>query len=953
MLERLLDIAGDPAPRDGYRERKNNPDVAAKRRVDYYRDRIIGEMKFAYLLSKELDGKYHELIRQAEQTIITMCGKTGLITPEAVSAAEEILLPIQSEAKSYQIICAAHAHIDMNWQWGWDETVNVVLDTLRTMLDIMEEYPDYKFSQSQASVYKIVEDYDPEMLEEIKQRVKEGRWEVTAATWVECDKNMPSGESLARQMLYAKEYLTSLFDLPEDYLSMDFEPDTFGHSVYVPEMLQEAGIKYYYHCRGKGDGEQLYRWVGKTGAEVLVNRETNFYFTNVDEMIAQHAFDLSKKSGIKTTLRVYGVGDHGGGPTRRDIERLRDMASWPIFPTVKMGTYREFFEIIEQEKDKLPVVTGELNFIFDGCFTSQSENKEGNRTSENELYSAELFNTVLSLDDVRYPAKDFRTAWQHVLLNQFHDIITGSGVADTRHYALGLYQEVRAVTSSKRKLALQKIAAKIDTSAITTEAIGDMDDVTSTRSYGSGVGSGQVERGTGKTRIFHFFNPAAKEREEVVEILLWEWYGDHNRLQAKDAEGNVVPCQLVDQGFNTYWWHKYQRLLVKVKVPACGYATYVISEAEIDDLPISYWWERRKQKREEFVLENDLIRVTLNPQSAAIDSVIDKQTGRELADQTRQGGVFQYILEANHKEVNDWRSEMSAWFTGRYKQVEVINKNMEMSVSKGILRNSVTYHAAFADSKLDVTVSLDDHERFLRYQVTCDWHEYGTEETGVPLLSFYLPMAYPCDTYRFDVPFGVIDRGENGVDVAANSFAAGLNPNGEDTTMVLTRSKYGFRCDDNAIMLPLLRCGFDPDPYPENGIYRFDFAVGFLNGIVSGGDLISLSQCYNLPMTVVSDRSHEGQLPMRYSFVSVAEGNGIVSGVKQPEQDGDHAMIARIYEPDGKAGRTVLKFDRPVKSVWMTDLHEKPVVCLDQNIEENCVAVELTAHKIATLRITF
>ncbi len=122
---------------------------------------------------------------------------------------------------------------------------------------------------------------------------------------------------------------------------------------------------------------------------------------------------------------------------------------------------------------------------------------------------------------------------------------------------------------------------------------------------------------------------------------------------------------------------------------------------------------------------------------------------------------------------------------------------------------------------------------------------------------------------------------------------------------------------------------------------------------VSGGDLISLSQCYNLPMTFVSDRSHQGQLPMRYSFVSVAEGNGIVSGVKQPEKDGNRAMIVRIYEPDGKSGRAVLKFDRPVKSAWLTDLHEKPVLCLDQNIEGDHVAVELTAHKIATLRIAF
>ena len=139
--------------------------------------------------------------------------REGTVTQDAACRAEEMIAPLSPQAKRTSVICAAHAHIDMNWMWRWDETVAVTLDTFRTMLDLMEEYPDFKFSQSQASVYQIVETYAPEMLEEIRQRVQEGRWEVTASTWVEADKNMPSGESLARHLLYTRRYLSELSGL--------------------------------------------------------------------------------------------------------------------------------------------------------------------------------------------------------------------------------------------------------------------------------------------------------------------------------------------------------------------------------------------------------------------------------------------------------------------------------------------------------------------------------------------------------------------------------------------------------------------------------------------------------------------------------------------------------------------------------------------------------------------
>jgi alpha-mannosidase len=172
-----------------------------------YADRIVSELHFAANLSLAHNGKYDAVVTEAIHTLEKAVREECVITKTAAIEAEKILLPLQADAKKYRIHCVAHAHIDMNWMWGFQETVSVTVDTFRTVLNLMKEYPELTFAQSQASTYEIIEKYAPSMLPEIRERVKEGRWEVSASTWVETDKNMPAGESLARHILYTKRYL--------------------------------------------------------------------------------------------------------------------------------------------------------------------------------------------------------------------------------------------------------------------------------------------------------------------------------------------------------------------------------------------------------------------------------------------------------------------------------------------------------------------------------------------------------------------------------------------------------------------------------------------------------------------------------------------------------------------------------------------------------------------------
>lgn len=180
----------------------------------YWQDRALSQIKFAAGLSALRGGKYDGLVESAEDFLLGQWEAEKTVTPDAARQAEEMLRPLSEDAKSFRLHCVSHAHIDMNWMWRFDETVAVTLDTFRTMLDLLAEYPQFTFSQSQASVYRIVEEYGPAgMLDSIRRYVKEGRLEVTASTWVEADKNTPSGESMARHLLYTKRYLQRLLGL--------------------------------------------------------------------------------------------------------------------------------------------------------------------------------------------------------------------------------------------------------------------------------------------------------------------------------------------------------------------------------------------------------------------------------------------------------------------------------------------------------------------------------------------------------------------------------------------------------------------------------------------------------------------------------------------------------------------------------------------------------------------
>lgn len=924
----------------------------------YWTERIISQIGYAIKLSSEKEDVFDGIIKETLVFLEKKIHDEGTITNRSAIEAEKLLSVISEEAKSLKVICAAHAHIDMNWLWGYAETVAVVLETFRTMLDMMNEYPQFIFSQSQASVYKIVEEYDAGLLDEIKRRVKEGRWEITASAWVEADKNMPNGESHARHILYSREYLSGLFDIDPDSLDIDFEPDTFGHNINMPEILYKGGVRYYYHCRGY-EGYNAYNWQSPSGKSILVYREPDWYNSRIDPSMALPVPGLCSDFGVDTALKVYGVGDHGGGPTRKDIEKILDMGKWPVFPEISFGTFGQFFRKLESVRNKLPTVKDELNFIFPGCYTTQTRLKKANRVSEAKMYEAEAFSTIskLFMNGGCDPYM-LKSAWEKILFSHFHDILTGSGIIDTREYSMGEFQKVLAAANTVTGNALRNIASRLDTCSLRAPE----EDISGSRSEGAGVGYAikdfgvpQAERGRGKVRILHFFNPSTHDRNETVEAIVWDWPGDTARITIHDPFGNETGYQLIEEKTNKnigdqYWGHDFIRLLIGVSVPASGYSTYTLSENEENSRLVYLPDDLRVEKEPGYILENDKVRITLDSRTLAAISYIDKATGREMIAAGRPAGFFRLTEE------DDIRT-MTAWVVGRHVNTYDLTDNVRIrdrATGSGLLRQQISFETVFRNSRLTVKISLDADSGFLNYDVECDWQERSKKGSYIPQLNFYVPVAYHCGSYLYDIPFGTIERKGMDIDVPANSFVLGIPEKGSSAAMLATDSKYGFRCLDDSLSVTLIRSSYDPDPYPDNGIHKFRISWGAI-GYTDNRTPIRYAFDFSHPIRFISGTPHKGDLPLSGSFLSVDSGNIAVSSFKTPEKDEDgNKAIIRLYETEGKSAEFVLRFARKIIKAYYTDINEQPLnESSTIETEGNTIRSKISPRSTETLCVEF
>ncbi len=873
----------------------------------YYAERAVGELEYIANVDEVKGYPYAGEIREAADALWAAFEESGAIGKVECLAFEEKLLPLKDAAKSYGAKFIAHAHIDMNWMWGFAETVDTTLETLRTTLRMMKDYPELTFGQSQASIYKIVKEHEPEMLEEIKRQIARGKWEVTASTWVEADKNMSTGEAMARHLLYTREYLMDILGLGEEDFYIDYEPDTFGHSENVPEVLAGAGVKYYYHCRGLNEKHTLYKWVAPSGAELIAFRDTTWYGKDPAPSTIMWTPSFCEENHMPFTLNVFGVGDHGGGPTRRDIEKILDMATWPIFPEITFGTYKEFYEAAEKVKDTLPTVYGEMNTRFTGCYTTQSRIKAFNKYGELRLEEAEAMNALAVMATEEAKPEKLTEEWQRVLFNQFHDILPGSGVTETREYASGEAQKALAKANTLTAQSMRQIASHIDTSSLPEEVY----DKFITRSEGGGVGyevthfgHSSAERGRGTNRVIHLFNPSDMMLNGVETVRIWDWEGDSKAVSVKNAAGEEVLASVTGRG--DYFAHNFIELSFEAKVPPFGYATFALSEKE-PALPTYLSPHDLKERLYEITLENEKLKATFRPEDFALVSLIDKATGKE-----KLGAPARFRL------IREDDQGMEAWSIGKYtgaiypEDVRFVSANETDPLIK-----SFTYTAKInGKNSLRCKVMLKKGSNKLDFALDCDWLE-PSDSAFLPQFNFALPLAEEAASYKAAIPFGILERKPIDQDQPAlNFFAAKAS----HPLFIYAPAKYGFRGNGKELAVTLIRSGGNPDRFPELGEHHIEFSLGVAPGY-ENLILAKTRECADRRPIYLSGSVHKGELPLSGSVISKTR-NGVIVTCLKPAESGE-GILLRFYDVSG-GGKAEFTFATPIREAWLTDVHEKP-----------------------------
>ena len=907
--------------------------------LSYWGERFFAEFSVAEVLAQPEE---RSVLEQSIDHLYGSYIKEHALTDTACQEAEQYLLPFSERAKAFNLHCVGHAHIDMDWMWGLHETVDTTMSTFRTMLDMMDEYEDFTFSQSQCAVYKMTEFYDPALYRRMKKRIEEGRFEFAGSSWVELDKNMPDLESMARHILYTKRYLHEKFGIAFEDIQLDFHPDTFGHSADIPAILNAGGIKYFYHCRGL-DGTYLYRWQGPSGSEVLALNEPLWYNDRVLPMYLHQVPKFCTEHGIRDMMKIYGVGDHGGGPTRQDIERIIDMQSWPVAPTIFFSTYKRYFEAIAPHKDNFPTLTGELGPTFTGCYSSQSKIKLANRIGEDRLFIGEALAAFAvketGMDDYN---DQFRVAWERILFNQFHDILPGSNTPESRDHAMGAFEEALGCVMAASGASLRAFADNIDTSCFETPF-----EPMVSRSEGGGMGLDvdqkhrfrmpSTERGVGKTRLLHFFNTTGFDREQVLEATLWDWPGDHERIRATDVNGQELPVSAVTMN-GVDWGHNRTDLLVRATVPAMGYTTIKIDEAPkkrftFCELPP----DPRILYYPSLVLENDLVRIEFREDDLSVKRYLNKETGKELLGP--EGGRFILYRERTVPKGG------CGWVEGVHmdpRDLHTAGKPILKSpVNKGLLRQSFSYDILYGESVLHVTARLDEGSPVLELDVTARWLEKA-DDLGTPTLSFRLALTDAPETFLSDSQIGVQVRTPEPMhDRCSRNFFHAVLPDSGAT--LLTDSKYGYRGYENKLEVTLLRSSSRPDPFPEIG--DRSFRIGMTDASHGTTALKKLGQTFSLrDLPFASNRAHKGILPLEKQILNVS--GAVISALKVAEDKSGLILRAEAMED----GIMTLRADG-LREAYSVDLAEQ--IVSQMSLQDDGVAIPVTTGDIISLKLIF
>ncbi|OBR66560.1 hypothetical protein A7K91_03730 [Paenibacillus oryzae] len=695
------------------------------------------------------------------------------------------------------------SHIDIAWLWPIKETVRKVSRTFSTVLALMERYPDFRYSQSQPILYAFVKEYYPGLYERIKQRIAEGRWELVGGMWVEPDLNMPSGESLVRQMLAGQRFYEKEFGKRS---SIEWLPDTFGYCASLPQLLKGAGVDYFMTTKlGWNDTNPfpytLFNWVGIDGSRILAYQNHGVNEHTRPRELQEHWASFGEKDKHEELMLLYGHGDGGGGVTHEMLEYMERSALAAGQPKAEYSTAKRFFDGVDASGAKLPEWHGDLYLeLHRGTYTTHARNKRSNRLAEGLYRAAELWLSLsggrdrLAFDEAR---ERLEQGWKLILLNQFHDIIPGTSIPEIYVTSAAHYEKIMTLGNEALKLAMGMMAERLDTS--------------------------------GEGRAFVVFNSLGWEREGRVSL---PFQPGMEELEAFGEDGSRLCMQLepaVKQG------EAASLSVMAGAVPAFGCKTIWLRERSAGEtgeslakgnklIPSLAPVQESVTISLEYPtvlleLETDYYSIRLN-ENGQISRLYDKQCSRELVPDGRCGNELQLF----HDTPELWDAwDIAKDYEDRPAGAQVLRDWRLLEQSGDRIIVELEWELGSSLIRQQMVVPL--HERRLEFRTFADWRE------NHKLLKVAFPLAMNAAKATYEIPFGALERPTHRntsweqaqFEVCGHRWAD-LSEHGYGVSL-LNDCKYGYDIKDSVMRLSLLRAPSWPDAAADRGEHFFTYAL--------------------------------------------------------------------------------------------------------------------------------
>ncbi len=780
-----------------------------------------------------------------------------------------------------------HAHIDVAWLWPLQETQRKTARTFSNQLALMEEYPEYIFLQSEAQLYAYLKHDYPDLYERVKARIQSGHVIAEGAAWVEPDTNVPSGESLIRQFIHGKRFFKDEFGID---CQIFWEPDVFGYSAALPQIMLGCGLKYFGTQKimweyNKADPfpYNQFIWEGVDGSEVWAHIFHGYSYETSPKTLIETWRDRRQKTDMPTLMLPFGYGDGGGGVTREHLEYLRRARDLQGVPRTVIASPLAFFEDMEQRGEPKARYVGELYFqAHRGTFTSQAQTKRLNRRAELALRDAELWSVAAqALKGYTVPLPELDHAWKLVLLNQFHDILPGSSIG-----------------------------------RVYDEAERDLDEAVAT---GQDIVNAATAQLASSGDALTVFNSLSFPRTVLAEVPV-------SQGQAAGAQGEPLPAQ----------WHG-DKTLVEVTTPACGWTTLTVTAAAGDAPSVPDGTVRAALTEGGAVLENDLVAATFDVAGELV-SLWDKAEEREWM--AAPGNAFLMYKDVPRM----W----DAWdIDSNYvdQPVELDREATLEVVAAGPLLAALRVTRTLHNSPVTQEIRLGRGSRRLDFVTSVEWQEKHK------LLKVAFPVTIHADEAIHEIQYAHVRRPNHRsrrydadrFEVPQQRWTA-LAEEGRGAA-VLNDSKYGVDVLGNAIRLTLLKSAMAPDPNADEGTQEFTYSLYIWNGSFYESEVIHEAADLNVPVTVAEGAAAEATR----SLFTLNAPNIFLDTVK-PAEDGSGDVVLRLFEAKRTATRCTLTTTLPFTHARQTNMLEEHQA--DLPFSDGQLALDFRPFEVKTVRLS-